>query len=149
MIIKTVYICEKNLAVYHKYKTLALPKMASANFEQVKCKDGKIKFRARFSDKKEVNVTTLKGKCYVHIADLKKAIKDGKFEKTAVKQVSLNVDEVRQLKFIMLGIEPKIKELICLQVKYNSLFLNNVEKKCKCFFPFFHEILYFSIFWVI
>ena len=50
-------------------------KMASANFEEIKSKNGVCKFKARISEKKELNVTALNGNAYVHISDMKHALK--------------------------------------------------------------------------
>lgn len=93
--------------------------MASARFEVVKNKSGNAaKFKARISEKKEVNITALNGNAYLHISDLKNASKNGKFDKSSIKQVSLTLDDVKQLKFILLGAEPKMKELLHLQVHF-------------------------------
>lgn len=88
--------------------------MAAGKFEIVRKANGSIKkMSAKIGEKKEINITVLNNKAYLHISDMKQAFKDnGKFNKNHVKQVSLTMDEITTLKHFLLNVEGQVKEFL-------------------------------------
>lgn len=94
--------------------------MANQTWEEQRNANGVLqKLTAKLSEGKEVNVTLVpKTKLvYMHLNDYSKAYKNGSFDKSLKKSVSLSVPETMILRSLMATVDPKISELIstCVQ----------------------------------
>ncbi len=94
--------------------------MAAARFDIIRKANGSTKkLSAKISGKKDLNVTVLNNKGYLHISDMKMAFKEnGKFNKSHVKQVSLSMDEVTTLKSYLLDVESQVKDFLAEVIIY-------------------------------
>lgn len=88
--------------------------MSAQSWEELRNSNGILyKLTAKSSDAKEVNITTVpKTKLiYMHLNDNSKAYKNGSFDKSLSKSVSLSMPEVMILRTLMTAMDPKVTEL--------------------------------------
>ena len=88
--------------------------MATQNWEELPNSNGVLyKLTAKLSDGKEASITLVpKTKlAYMHLNDNSKAYKNGTFDKSMSKSVSLSIAEALVLRSLMLSMDTKVSEL--------------------------------------
>lgn len=88
--------------------------MASQNWEELRNSNGLLyKLTAKLSDRKEASITLVPKTrlVYMHLNDNSKAYKNGSFDKSMSKSVSLSMAEALVLRSLMSSMELKVSEL--------------------------------------